>query len=82
MPMLSPQFPIIHAGHVLKPNKGRAPTNNLHAICTVPIQEYNQNSIQLAVHVVDACKFRNKSVGNYNKQCVFLHVCKTGKSLQ
>jgi hypothetical protein len=82
MSMLSPQFPVIHGLHVLKPITGRALTNTLHAICTVTIQEYNQNSMEFDVHVVYAYKLRNKSAGIYNKQCVFLYMCKRGKSLQ
>lgn len=81
--MLSPQIPVIHAQlNVLTAIKWRVPTTCLHAISTVTIKEYDQNSMKYDVDVVYAYKFRNKFVHIYKKQSVFLYTCKRGKSLQ
>ena len=63
LPLLSPQIPVIHARlHVLRTSKWRVTTTCLHAIWTITIPQYDQNSMQYDVHVVDAYKFRNKFV--------------------
>jgi len=81
--MLSPQIPVIHAWlNVLRAIKWRVPTTCLHAISTVIIKEYDQNSMKYDVDVVDPYKFRNKFVHIYIKQSIFLYTCKRGKSLQ